>query len=120
MKKLKIFYYSPSVPSTHTSIFFSTPPLYLNSYLRVNDPDLAESIEWQKLHFLYMTQEQLASKLNELDTDILCVTLYIWNQRETLAVLQGLKKLLKKDLTIIVGGPSTDVVKSFFSSFFSP
>lgn len=112
MNKLKLFYYSPSVPSSETSLFFSTPPLYLNSYLRVHDPELADSIEWQKLHFLHLTQDQLAAKLNELDTDVLCITLYIWNQRETLAVIRGIKQLLKKDIKIIAGGPSTDVVRN--------
>ena len=112
MNKIKCYYYSPSVSWDSDSIFFSTPPLYLNSYLRVNYPELAEQLEWQKMQFNTLSQDKLVEDLIKFDSDILCVTSYIWNSGLILDSIKGIKKLLKKDIKIIMGGPSTDVVRN--------
>jgi len=119
MNKIKCYYYSPSVSWDSDSIFFSTPPLYLNSYLRVNYPELAEQLEWQKMQFNTLSQDKLVEELIKFDSDILCVTSYIWNSSLILDSIKGIKKLLKKDIKIIMGGPSTDVVrnKNFLSNY---
>lgn len=112
MNKIKCYYYSPSVSWDSDSIFFSTPPLYLNSYLRVNYPDLAEQVEWQKMQFNTLTQDKLVEDLIKFDSDILCVTSYIWNSNLILDSIKGIKKRLNKNIQIIMGGPSTDVVRN--------
>lgn len=112
MMKFKCYYYSPSVSWDSDSLFFSTPPLYLNSFLRVNHPDIAENVEWQKMQFNTLTQQQLIDELNKYQSNVLCVTSYIWNSNLILNVLNGIKKLLGRKITIIMGGPSTDVVRN--------
>jgi radical SAM superfamily enzyme YgiQ (UPF0313 family) len=94
------------------SLFFSTPPLYLNSFLRVNYPDIAEKIVWQKMQFNTLSQKDLIAELNMYQSNILCVTSYIWNNSLILNSLTGLKEKLGRDITIIMGGPSTDVVRN--------
>ena len=112
MMKFKCYYYSPSVSWDSDSLFFSTPPLYLNSFLRVNHPDIAENVEWQKMQFNTLTQQQLIDELNKYQSNVLCVTSYIWNSNLVLSVLKNIKKLLGRNITIIMGGPSTDVVRN--------
>lgn len=112
MKKANIFYYSPSLPATDSSLFVSTPPLYLNSYLKIYHPELAAKISWKKLHFLHLTQKDLIDRINQLDIDILCITLYIWNNQQILSQLKNIKSFITKDIKIIVGGPSTEIVRN--------
>jgi radical SAM superfamily enzyme YgiQ (UPF0313 family) len=73
---------------------------------------LAEQLEWQKMQFNTLSQDKLVEDLIKFDSDILCVTSYIWNSSLILASIKGIKKLLKKDIKIIMGGPSTDVVRN--------
>ena len=110
MKKLKCYYYSPG--AEWDLLFLATPPLYLNSFLRVHYPELAEQIEWQKMQYKNLSQAQLVEDLNKFDIDILCISSYIWNSNLIMNSIEGIKKLLKKDINIIMGGPSTDVVRN--------
>lgn len=112
MKQTNIFYYSPSVPATDSSLFMPTAPLYLNSYLRVFHPELSDRINWKKFHFLHLSQQELANKITELDIDILCITLYIWNHKQILDQIRNIKSLLTKEIKIIVGGPSTEIIRN--------
>ena len=113
MNKMKIFYYCPSVQSSNeATLFMPTPPMHLNSYLRVYEPELADKITWQKLQFLFLDTEQLIDKLEKNDIDILCITLYIWNQKKVLDQIANIKTKLSKKITIIVGGPSTEIVRN--------
>lgn len=116
--KLKLYYYTSvyDYDLTHTEtkhpIFFASSALYLNSYIRVCREDLYDIVEWQKLQFFNLTQDQLINDLIKFDVDVLCLSLYIWNAEHILKLLSGIKKLLPKDIVIVVGGPSVDVIKN--------
>ncbi len=115
MNKAKILYYCPSVQSNDTfneTLFMPTPPLHLNSYLKIYHPELSNRIFWKKFQFLMLDQQQLINKIIEHDIDILCITLYIWNQKRVLNQIANIKTKIPKEVKIIVGGPSTEIVRN--------
>lgn len=111
--KTNLYHYSPCMYSAMPNeLFLSTPALYLNSYLKIYHEDLYDKIQWKKIQLKFLDQQALADQLNELEIDILCISLYVWNKDDIFANLNGLKKLLKKPITVVVGGPSVEVVRN--------
>ena len=100
------------MPATDSLLFMPTPPLYLNSYLKIFHSGLADRLEWKKFQFFQNSKSDLAESLINLDIDILCITLYIWNDRKVLDQIKNIKTQLKKPIQIIVGGPSVDIVRN--------
>lgn len=111
MKKTNLFYYCPSLPWGKGSLMILTPPLYLNSYLRIMHPELFDRIRWQKLQLLPLNKQELVDKIIKFDIDILCITLYMWNQKQILEQIKNIKSLLAKKIKIVVGGPSVEIVR---------
>jgi hypothetical protein len=90
-------------------VFINTAPLYLDSYLRKNRPEVHSSIEWAKLQFIEKSPTQLAHEIDELGIDVLLVGLYIWNVDRALVLLDTIKQLAHRPITIIAGGPSVEI-----------
>lgn len=119
--RLKIYFYSPGIGSpvpdkdtgsTSGGVFMNPTPLYFDSYVKQNSLEIYDLYEWTKIQYLYITQDQLIKEINELDIDVLAVSLYIWNKPNVLAAIKDLNKKIKKPVKIIMGGPSVDVVRN--------
>lgn len=115
MKKKSIYFYSTSISynvkgatKVDDQLYVNTSPLYLDAYLKTHRPDIHQLIEWSRIQLLSITQEQLINDLVNLDIDILCVSVYVWNQEEIYNLLKNIKSHLKKDIVIVAGGPSVD------------
>ena len=91
------------------SLFVPTTPLYLDAYIRQQDPELHSQIQWSKIQLLKRTRQQLIDDINASDADVVCVSLYIWNAVDILTQLKGIKAELKKPVTIVAGGPSAGI-----------
>lgn len=109
----KIYFYSPGATGElykyrGKHLFVNTVPAYLNSHLKSSVPDLIDKIQWSKIQLLEKTAESIAQEVEKLDIDIFCASLYIWNQYHVLKVVEQIKKILNKKITVIVGGPSVD------------
>lgn len=114
-KEKKILFYSPSLirdENNQKTLFLPTVPLFLNSYLKIFHHDIWNKISWGKLQFLELSQTELIKHINDLDIDILCISLYIWNSDKVLSQIQGIKEQVKKPLVIIAGGPSVEIVRN--------
>jgi radical SAM superfamily enzyme YgiQ (UPF0313 family) len=108
MHKRKIYFYAPAVPH-HDFISANTAPLYLNAWLKNHRSDLLDKIQWNKIQFKKIdTQDHLIEQLNSYGIDILCVSVYIWNRESSLSLIKNIKAKISKELTIILGGPSSN------------
>ena len=89
-------------------INLSIAPLYFQSYIIHNRPELLEQFEWTDFVYEPLTDQQaLADILNEQKIDVLCLGLYVWNSVKILADLKGLRsRLTNPNIVIIAGGPS--------------
>lgn len=108
-----IYFYSPRSTAfkvLENHLYLNTTPLYLNGHLQRTRPDLAKAVTWSKIDFFKKTQSQLIEQIELLNIDILCISLYIWNL-DALDTIRGIKQLLSRPLTIMVGGPSCDAYR---------
>lgn len=117
MNKKKIYFYGPNRQvrfgqNDQDSLFYNTVPLFLNSYIKRTRPELHNQIEWSEIIIFEKSTEQLAKELNDLEIDILCVSLYVWNIDMIIENIKNIKQQLKKPVTIVAGGPSVDVFRN--------
>lgn len=119
-KKLKIYFYSPcrtlSRPvdkfyEKDQSLFINPTPLYLDSYIKANYPELTERIEWTKLQYLPLSQQDLVNEIDLFDIDVVAFSVYTWNEIELYKNIKGIDKLTKKPVKFIIGGPSVNIVR---------
>lgn len=117
MKNIKVAFYSPPGGNTGYSaltgkqIFVNPTPYYLHGYFKVNYPQYKDQVKWMPSILYSMTSENLIKYLEENQTDILCVSIYLWNVRSIWKEIEAVKQYFGNAITIIVGGPSTDAVK---------
>lgn len=124
-KKIKIYFLQPTIVSGQTTfktqslenyntqqVFINPTPLYLDSYIKIQDPALHQNIKWSKFQIENITQEQLLKDLENNNINVLCVSVYVWNCKSTLDILRGIKQKLSRDITIIIGGPSVTVARN--------
>jgi len=121
-KNINIYFLQPTIVTpvlatysrehSDSQVFINPAPLYLDSYLALQDPLLHQHIEWKKIQLENITQAQLLEDLEYNNINILCVSVYIWNCKSTLDILKGIKQKLSRDITIIVGGPSVTVARN--------
>jgi radical SAM superfamily enzyme YgiQ (UPF0313 family) len=109
----KIYFYSPVATGEAYNykgkhVFVNTAPAYLHSHLVNFFPLLADQIKWSKIQLLKKSAELIAKDLVDQDIDIFCASIYIWNQYHVLETIKQIKKLVRKKITIIVGGPSVN------------
>lgn len=112
--KLNLYYLNVQLTGGQDTQFFPTAPLYLNSHLRANHNELEPLIQWKKFQMFALNQDQLVKELEEYDCDILCISCYTWNYNFTLNLIKGIKIKLKKNIHIVLGGPSTEVKNKNF------
>ena len=124
-KDIKIYFYGPA-PLKYSyeisgameqerrpdCIFMNTAPIYLDSYIKNNDAEFYSRLDWVSVQLLFLDQDRMVEELNRYDADVLCVSLYIWNNEQTLNMLNGLKSKLGRDITIIAGGPSVGIIRN--------
>lgn len=118
--KLKVYFYSPGFTSTRPVkefaerdrvVFINPTPLYLDSYLKRTEPQLKELFEWTRIQYLPLTKEEFIAELDELEVDILALSVYTWNHTNVMHNLKDIHKYVKKPLKVIIGGPSVNVVR---------
>ena len=95
----------------NNTIFINPTPLYLDSYIKANHPELLERIEWTKLQYLPISQQELVDEIDALDIDIVAFSVYTWNDIKVYENIKGINKLTKKPVKFIIGGPSVNVVR---------
>ena len=93
-------------------LFMNTAPIYLDSYIKKTDAELYTKINWDHIQLRFLDQDSLIAELNKYNSNVLCVSLYIWNNEQTLGILSGLKAKIGRPLTIIAGGPSVGIVRN--------
>lgn len=124
-QKINILFYSPTVKSSRyhkrtlgkkagavQHIYLNTVPLYLNTYIKKSDPELYDLIDWKKIILTGVSQDALVEMVEEMGINVLCFSSYSWNQYDISDVLKGIKARLSKEVLVIVGGPSVDVVRN--------
>lgn len=118
--KLKIYFYSPGFmmkrpvrvfANRDQTLFINPTPMYLDSYVRANHPELVDRIEWTKIQYLPLTQQELVDEIDALDVDVVAFSVYTWNDVKTYENIKGLDKLTKKPVKFIIGGPGVNVVR---------
>jgi len=120
LKKLKIYFYSPGFTSNRPVkefahrekvVFVNPTPLYLDSYTKQHEPDLFDKYEWSKIQYLPLSQVELVEQLDELDIDVLALSIYTWNKSNIHKVVKNIHSLTKKPVKVIIGGPGVNVVR---------
>lgn len=103
---------SGGASKTADCIFMNTAPLYLDSYIKRTDLDFYQRIHWNHIQLFFKTQDEIVAEMEAYGSNVLCVSLYIWNNEQTLAMLDGIKKKMGRDITVIAGGPSVGIVRN--------
>lgn len=103
MTPIRIFFGSPSIKDY---VYLSTVPCYLDSYVKITDPDLYKDITWCKMVMTTWTQDQVVDYVNQNQCNVLCFSVYSWNRNNMMEVMSGLKAKINHDVIVIVGGPS--------------
>jgi hypothetical protein len=98
-------------PEQDPDLYLNTVPLYLDSYIKNEAPHLYEHITWCKIQLLRKTQQEIVEQLKEYNADMLCLSSYIWNHVQVMAIATGIKQFLP-NLIVVVGGPSIDVYRN--------
>lgn len=125
MTPINIYFYSPTqghdefrvddevVVGTDFSsmLFINTVPVFLDSYIQRNDTEFHKRINWSKIALKERTQDQLIRDIEELNIDVVCFSLYFWNNENILGISKGLKQKLNREVLILAGGPSVNVVR---------
>jgi hypothetical protein len=122
---INILFYSPTVKSTRyhkrtlstkagalQHVYLNTVPLYLNTYIKKSDPELYSMLNWKRIILTKMGQDELVTMIDELEINVLCFSSYSWNQYDITEVMTGIKAKVGRDILIIAGGPSVDVVRN--------
>ena len=107
----RIYFYSPSFDYDKSILVINTTPLYIDGHLQNYHHDLWKSISWKKVQLHPRTQKQLINEIEQLEIDILCVSLYVWNHAQIMDAIQGIKNLVQREITVIAGGPSVNVYR---------
>ena len=123
--EINILFYSPTVRSTRyhkktlssregavQHIYLNTVPLYLNTFIKKNNPDLYSMIKWKHIILSITDQDDLVSLIERDNINVLCFSLYSWNHHDISAIMTGIKERIGREITIVVGGPSVDVARN--------
>jgi radical SAM superfamily enzyme YgiQ (UPF0313 family) len=117
MKNINVAFYSPSVDQNRSNrlqykdLMVNPTPYYLHGYFKKHYPDYAPFIKWKPSLLIKISTEEIVDFLIKHDIDVLCVSVYIWNVDQAMAILATVKDLYNKPLKIVIGGPSCDAVK---------
>jgi tRNA A37 methylthiotransferase MiaB len=106
-----LFYHANTVNhgNLENSLFLSVSAIYLKTYVELNDTHVAQSLNWSRPIQRKVTDEELIEICNSTDVDLLCLSLYIWNETYLKEQLLRVKSKLNPKIRIMVGGPSVDV-----------
>lgn len=115
---INIYFYSPghSMQTYGSTIddqplYVNTVPVFLNSYIKKTDPDFYKRLTWSKIVLTEKTQDQLVEEITTLGVNVVCLSLYFWNNEQILEISKGLKQRLGEEILILAGGPSVSVVR---------
>lgn len=120
MQTFNVGFYCPSVDMSKrkiknttykTSLVVATAPYYLHGYFKKHYPEYAKYFVWKPSLLYYSTEEEIVKYLKQNDVDVLCVSVYIWNVKHVMNSILNIKKLYKKPLKLVIGGPSCDAAK---------
>jgi hypothetical protein len=124
MSKIQIFFSCPSVTQGaryraesnlldkdfeyDSSVYLSTVPCYLDSYIKIKNPKLYADLSWSKISVNTWTQEQVVDYVNQYKCNVLCFSVYNWNRPTIINLTRNLKSQINHDVVVIVGGPSIE------------
>lgn len=118
--KLKVYFYSPGFANTRPVtefanrdkvVFINPTPLYLDSYMKVHEPELQTRVEWTKMQYLPLTKQEFIDEINNLEVDVVALSIYTWNKANILDNVKDIHQHLKRPTKFIIGGPSVNVVR---------
>ena len=109
-----LFYYGndalvPEQVGDNEILFLGIASLYLKTYIDINNPEIANQIEWMLPIQRRMSDENFIAYCNETKPDLICSSHYIWNHTAMIEQLGRVKQHISKDIKIVAGGPSIDV-----------
>jgi tRNA A37 methylthiotransferase MiaB len=109
-----LFYYGndalvPEQVGDSEILFLGIASLYLKTYIDINNPEIANQIEWMLPIQRRMSDENFIAYCNETKPDLICSSHYIWNHTAMIEQLGRIKQHISKDIKIAAGGPSIDV-----------
>lgn len=105
MSAIRIFFGSPSIADY---VYLSTVPCYLDSYIKIKNPELYQDIQWCKISLNTWSQSQVVDYVNANNCNVLCFSVYSWNRPNMIEVMKNLKQKINHDVIVIVGGPSVE------------
>lgn len=121
MTPINIYFYSPSPSQDQDEVsvgtdfssmlFINTVPVFLDSFIQRTDSELYQRLNWSKIALNERTQDELVREIEEYNIDVVCFSLYFWNNENILEISKGLKQRLNREVLILAGGPSVNVVR---------
>ena len=118
---INIYFYSPSpkqdqdevsVGSDFSSmLFINTVPVFLDAFIQKTDSEFYQRVNWSKISLTPKTQKELITDIEKYNIDVVCFSLYFWNNENILEISKGLKQQLNREVLILAGGPSVNVVR---------
>ena len=109
-----LFYYGndalvPEQGGDNEILFLGIASLYLKTYIDINNPEIANQIEWLLPIQRRMSDEKFIAYCNKTKPDLICSSHYIWNHTSMIEQLGRVRPHISKDIKIAAGGPSIDV-----------
>jgi tRNA A37 methylthiotransferase MiaB len=120
MHDIRIFFSCPSVTYGATyrgehnqekkmyGVYLSTVPCYLDSYIKVKNPELYKKLFWSKISVTTWNQQQIVDYVVDNKCNVLCFSVYNWNRNTIKEVTCDLKNKIPHEVIVIVGGPSIE------------
>jgi putative methyltransferase len=101
------------------TVYPSLASVYLKTHLELNNPDLANKVEWLLPIQFEKNNQELIDIINKEKPDLFCTGHYIWNHDSIMEQLEAIKPHIPSQTKIVVGGPHIDVAQNpdFFTKY---
>jgi len=106
-----LFYHANTIyfNEPENSLFLSIVSVYFKTYIEINKPDIANQIKWHRPFQKQLDDDKIVEYINSNKIDLLCLSIYLWNQQFVRDQLLRIKNKLHPNCKIMIGGPSVDV-----------
>lgn len=106
-----LFYHANTLHNSNleNSLFLSIAAVYMKTYLETNHSDIAKQLNWLRPLQKQLTDKQLIDYCNDNKVDLLCLSIYLWNETFVKQQISRIKTKLPSNCKIVVGGPSVNV-----------
>jgi len=112
-----LFYHANTIYfEPENSLFLSIVSVYFKTYIEINKPEIANQLNWHRPFQKQLDDDKLVEYVNSNKIDLLCLSIYLWNQQFVRDQLLRIKHRLHDNCKLMIGGPSVDV--NINSNFF--